>query len=158
MAAPKGNRFWEIRSTHGRNPKYIPDTLWDAACQYFKWVEDNPLFKDQVNFYQGVPVHEPVPLMRAMTLDGLFLFLDISHVTWLNYRKKKDFITIVTRVEAVIRAQKFAGAAAEMLNPNIIARDLGLVDKQKLDTTIKDSRVRVEVLTNEKANKVASLN
>ncbi|MEX8971554.1 DNA-packaging protein, partial [Escherichia sp. E4736] len=22
MAAPKGNRFWEARSSHGRNPKF----------------------------------------------------------------------------------------------------------------------------------------
>jgi hypothetical protein len=30
----------------------------------------------------------------------------------------------------VIYEQKFTGAAADLLNPNIIARDLGLADKQ----------------------------
>ncbi|MDC9826565.1 terminase small subunit, partial [Devosia sp. ZB163] len=36
------------------------------------------------------------------------------------------------RVDEIIRAQKFEGAAAGLLNPNIIARDLGLADKQEL--------------------------
>lgn len=44
MAAPKGNRFWEARSSHGRNPKFeSPEALWAACCEYFEWVEANPL-------------------------------------------------------------------------------------------------------------------
>lgn len=44
MAAPKGNRFWEARSSHGRNPKFeSPEALWAACCEYFEWADDNPL-------------------------------------------------------------------------------------------------------------------
>jgi hypothetical protein len=32
----------------------------------------------------------------------------------------------------VILDQKFTGAAADLLNPNIIARDLGLTDKKEV--------------------------
>ena len=32
----------------------------------------------------------------------------------------------------IIRTQKFAGAAADLLNANIIARDLGLADKNEV--------------------------
>ncbi|MCK5316875.1 MAG: hypothetical protein KAJ55_03120, partial [Anaerolineales bacterium] len=56
------------------------------------------------------------------------IFLDICDNTWGNYRENKDFLQVVTRAEKVIRDQKFVGAAADMLNPNIIARDLGLRD------------------------------
>lgn len=46
MAAPKGNRFWEARSSHGRNPKFeSPEALWAACCEYFEWVEANPLWE-----------------------------------------------------------------------------------------------------------------
>jgi hypothetical protein len=38
-------------------------------------------------------------------------------------------------VEEIIRTQKFEGASADLLNPNIIARDLGLADKQDNTTT-----------------------
>lgn len=134
MSAPKGNRFWELRSSHGRAPIFeSPDALWTAACEYFAWVEDTPLWEDKVTSYQGINTHEPVAKMRAMTLDGLFLFLDISRQAWDNYRKREDFIAITSRVDSVIRSQKFAGAAADLLNPNIIARDLGLSDKQEID-------------------------
>lgn len=68
--------------------------------------------------------------MRAMTIDGLCLFLDIDVKTWANWRSQEDFIPVVARAESVIKSQKFAGAAADLLNANIIARDLGLADKQ----------------------------
>ena len=35
-------------------------------------------------------------------------------------------------MDEIIRTQKFEGASADLLNPNIIARDLGLADKSEL--------------------------
>jgi hypothetical protein len=132
MAAPKGNRFWEARSSHGRKPIFAsPDDLWTAACEYFAWVEDNPLWEDKVTSFQGVNTHEPIAKMRAMTIDGLCIFLDIGRRTWDDYQAREDFAPVTSRVEAVIRSQKFSGAAADLLNANIIARDLGLSDKQE---------------------------
>lgn len=133
MGAPAGNRFWEQRSKHGRNPIFAgPDELWTACCEYFQWVEDNPLFESKPFAYQGVVVQEPVAKMRAMTLDGLCIFLDVSRETWSNYREREDFLAACQKVEQIIRTQKFQGAAADLLNPSIIARDLGLADKSEL--------------------------
>lgn len=70
--------------------------------------------------------------MRAMTIDGLCIFLDIARDTWNNYRERQDFLAVCQRVEQIIRTQKFQGAAADLLNPSIIARDLGLADKSEL--------------------------
>ncbi len=134
MGAPKGNKFWLLRSSHGRNPIFKkPDDLWNASCEYFEWVENNPLLEDRGFAFQGKVTHESFKKMRAMTLLALQLFLDISHTTWDNYKKKEDFIAITTRIERVIRSQKFEGAAAELLNPNIIARELGLSEKNQID-------------------------
>lgn len=131
--APAGNRFWMLRSSHGRNPIFAsPDDLWSACCEYFEWVENNPLWESKAFAYQGTVTQEAIPKMRAMTIEGLCLFLDITRQTWINYRERKDFIEVAEKVENVIRQQKFAGAAADLLNPNIIARDLGLTDKQDL--------------------------
>ena len=133
MAAPKGNKFWELRSSHGRNPIFAtPDDLWIAACEYFEWADENPLYEDKVTSFQGVNKHEPLAKMRAMTLDGLQLFLDIGTQTWHDYKAREDFAEVTTRIEKVIRSQKFAGAAADLLNANIIARDLGLADRSEL--------------------------
>lgn len=134
MAAEKGNRFWEQRSSHGRNPIFKnPDDLWDACTQYFKWCDDNPLYETKLFHNQGEIVKGKVPLMRAMTQSGLCIYLGISVKTWHNYKEQEDFLQVTSQAEEVIRTQKFEGASANLLNSNIIARDLGLADKQQLD-------------------------
>lgn len=133
MAAPKGNKFWEARSKHGRNPIFgSPEQLWDACCEYFEWNEANPLWETKSYQYQGVPVQDQIPKMRAMTIFGLCGFLDISKTCWDEYKVREGFGSVTTRAEEIIRRQKFEGAAAEFFNANIIARDLGLADKSEL--------------------------
>jgi len=129
MPAPKGNKFWQARSRHGRLPKFSsPEMLWEACEDYFQWVTDNPLWEEKQFAFQGVVTVHNAPKMRAMTISGLCIFIDIDHSTWASFRGHEDFSAIVTRVEHIIRNQKFEGAAAELLNSNIIARDLGLRD------------------------------
>jgi hypothetical protein len=133
MPAPKGNQFWKARSSHGRNPIFAdPDVLWTACVEYFEWVDKNPLKEAQAFAYQGVVKIKELPKMRAMTIGGLCIFLDISQQAWSEYRQREGYGEVVTRVEAIIRDQKFAGASAGLLNANIIARDLGLADKSEL--------------------------
>lgn len=133
MAAPIGNRFWEARSSHGRKPIFdCPEKLWVACCEYFEWVEANPLQEDKIFQFQGMIVRDSVSKMRAMTIEGLCIFLDIGRTTWNEYCAREDFAQVTTRAEEIIRNQKFVGAAADMLNANIIARDLGLSDKSEL--------------------------
>lgn len=136
MAAPTGNQFWKARSTHGRAPLFAtPDILWEACAEYFEWVDANPLWEAKPFAFQGTVTVENMAKMRAMTISGLCIFLDIDKTTWFEYAKNKDFSHITTRVEEIIRTQKFEGASADLLNPNIIARDLGLADKQEGTTT-----------------------
>ncbi len=134
MAWAKGNKLWQLRSKDGKEPKYKPNALWKRAVEYFEWIEANPLKEMQLFAYQGIVIEKEVPKMHAMTYEGLYLFLDISHVTWLNYKKKDDYITIIHAIENIIYEQKFTGAAATLLNPNIIARDLGLRDNKDITT------------------------
>ena len=39
---------------------------------------------------------------------------------------------VLNFIDSVIREQKFSGAAAELLNSALIARDLGLADRQEI--------------------------
>ncbi len=134
MAAPKGNQFWKARASHGRDLIFeTPELLWESCSEYFDWVEDNPLEEEKLFAYQGAIKRETVSKMRAMTLGGLCIFLDVTEDTWSNYRQRKDYLGVVSKVEKIIYNQKFTGAAADLLNANIIARDLGLSDKQEID-------------------------
>ncbi len=133
MSAPAGNQFWKARSSHGRSPIFAtPEDLWAAASEYFEWVEENPLWEAKPFAFQGTVTVENLAKMRAMTISGLCIFLDIGRRTWDEYRAQQDFLPVATRVEEIIRTQKFEGASADLLNANIIARDLGLADKSEL--------------------------
>lgn len=90
--------------------------------------------------------------MRAFTIQGLCLYLGCNVLYFKQFEESikdktdelaKDFSIILSRVREIIYTQKFTGAAAGFLNPNIIARDLGLTDKtdittagDKIETTI----------------------
>lgn len=135
MAATKGNRFWELRSKHGRNKTFsTPEMLWESACEYFKWCEDNPLIEVD---YRGKDLQEvEIPKMRAFTMKGLCIFLECDESFLRVLRStQKDFLTVLDRISSVIYTQKLTGAAAGFLNANIIARDLGL--KEQVDTTTR---------------------
>ncbi|MCX8958325.1 DNA-packaging protein [Erwinia psidii] len=139
MAAPKGNRFWEARSSHGRKPIFeSPDALWAACCEYFEWVEKHPLKEQKIFCFQGVITRTTVNKMRAMTVKGMCLYLDIAYSTWHYYCARTEFDEVTTRAEHVIYDQKFSGAAADLLNANIIARDLGLKDQQQIEDVTPD--------------------
>ena len=129
-----GNRIWEARSTCGPNPKFAgPEELWAACVEYFDWNEDNPLYEAKLTSYQGENKIEPLPKLRAMTIGGLCIFIGISQRLWSEWRSSRpDLLPVMHEAEELIRRQKFEGAAADLFNPNIIARDLGLADKSEL--------------------------
>ena len=132
-----GNQFWKFRTKHGANKIFSdPVVLWEECTAYFQWCEDHPLMAAESVKFQGEATLTMVPKMRAMTITGLCFYLRISIETWRNYKKDKDLFGVICEAEQTIYDQKFTGAAADMLNANIIARDLGLTDKQ--DVTVKD--------------------
>lgn len=139
MAAPKGNEYYKIRTKHGRDMIFeSPDYLAEKANEYFEWCIDNPL-KEQLTFHaQGVITQTDSNKMRPFTLEGLCNFIDISVEGFKNYEKKEDFLGVTTRIRQIIDTQQFEGAAAGFLNPNIIARKLGLSDKRDLTNNGKD--------------------
>jgi len=137
MAAPAGNQFWKLRSKHGRDKLFeSPELLWEAACEYFEWCEDNPLI--EIDFKGKDADEVRIPKMRVFTLQGLCLYLDCNVAYFRQFKSRnetltEDFATVITRIEETVYNQKFTGASAGFLNPNIIARDLGLADKKELD-------------------------
>lgn len=159
MGAPKGNEFWKLRSKHGRNRLFeTPELMWDAACEYFQWCNDNPLIENKVinSSKEGVIDH-PVPKMRAYTMTGLCLYLDCSESYFREFKSNlkpdesdldKDFLTIVARIEAVVFDNQLTGGMAELLSPNLVARSLGIVDKrEEINNPLKDlTKIEIEIV------------
>lgn len=136
-----GNKVWRLRKQHGRKLIFeTPEDLQEACFQYFDWVDDNPLWEMKV-FGSGLKAKLPHP--RAMTIDGLCVFLGVARMTWDNYRDRDAFKEVCDLAESIMKDQKFAGAAAGLFNAAIIARDLGLSEKvdhkQDVQITVVDT-------------------
>lgn len=137
MSAPKGNEYYKLRDKDGRDRKFkTPEDLSIACNEYFEWCINNPLFetslqKRKISRDKEVIEQHKLPKMRAFTLHGLCNFIDIAISTFQEYEKKEGFSAVTTRARQIMYMQKFEGASSGFLNPNIIARDLGLTDKSE---------------------------
>ncbi len=139
MAAPKENSFWKARSYHGRKPIYSdPDKFYDACCKYFEWIEEHPLFSTKPMVEDKVIRDVPISHMRIMTITGCARYIGMTFNTWTQYREKEDFSNIIKEVEQIIFDQKLSGAAAGLLNANIISRELGLKDSSAVDLKVPE--------------------
>ena len=132
----KGNQFWKLRLKHGRNHSIAThEELEENFIEYCEWLENNPLI--QIDFRGGAAKKVSIPKMRPMTKEGFALACGVNGWEVIEKWKARsnDFNDVITRIEKNIYNQKFEGAAAGFLNPNIIARDLGLVEKKEIDNT-----------------------
>lgn len=139
-----GNQFWKQRSKHGRDKILAsPEILWEAACEYFEWCENNPLLEDtiqkiKINGVGEEIVHEQSPKMRVFCWSGLELFLGIGSLKRYKADESyKNFRNVISEIEQVMFTQKFSGAASGFFNANIISRELGLADKQENKVTLE---------------------
>lgn len=120
------NQHWRKRPFMGQKKRFeTPDDLLKAALGYFKFCDQNPLTERQGDKVITKP--------RAYTWTGLEVYLGVS--TLKHYKSNDEysaFFPVCQYLDKIIRTQKFEYAAAGMFNANIIARDLGLVDKNDI--------------------------
>jgi hypothetical protein len=129
MAAPKGNKFWEVRSKHGRDKIFAtPALMWEAAVEYFEWCIQNPI-NDPRSFGGKANIQRP------FTLQGLTAYLGVNTVYFNHFEKdcSEDFSKVINDIKEAIYRQKYENAAIGVYNQNIIARDLGLTDNNKTE-------------------------
>jgi len=158
MSAPQGNTYWQLRSKHGRDKLFAtPELLWEAACEYFEWCDNNPVLKQDFVGKDADEVQRK--LQRPYTITGLCIYLDASREWWTKFRASatEDFLPILTRVEEIIYSQKFDGAAVGVFNQSIIARDLGLVEKTESKVEAKIDTVDYSQLSESALNEIAKL-
>ncbi|MGN6416099.1 MAG: terminase small subunit [Pseudobacter sp.] len=134
MAAPKGNKFWQLRSKHGCDKLFAtPELMWEAACEYFEWCEKNPI-PDPRSFGQR-------KIQRPYTIQGLTRYLHCNTVYFAQFKLRikekedqdsKDFAKVIQDIEDAIYQQKYENSVIGVFKENIISRDLGLADKAQL--------------------------
>lgn len=151
MAAPKGNKFWQLRSKHGRDKLFSsPDLLLEAAYEYFEWCDKHPWRTKKTKKKEHSKEEEETPTQTPYSLSGLCLYIGCNQGYFYDFKKScdKDFSEIITRIEEIIETQQFEGAVVGAFNANIIARKLGL--SEKIDSKV-DASINVKPMTIEEA-------
>ena len=152
--AKKVENYWNVKvTTTGRKRIFDkPEVLWAKACEYFDWCVENPLVSVDYKGKDAIPVK--IYNVRAFTIEGLCLHLGVGRNYLEDCEKKAiagktdeislEFSGIIKRIREIIRSQKFENAAAGLLNPMIIARDLGLTERKEIMTQINMSQVELQ--------------
>jgi hypothetical protein len=115
--------------TRGQPCAYLPGELLEKFAEYVSYVEENPLLEYKA-FSNGYTTR--LPHIRAMSLHAFCTFACMHRDTFNTYEKDPNYSDITKFIRDSIYMQKFEGAAANLLNANIIARDLGLIDKTSM--------------------------
>ena len=139
-----GTNYWALRKSEndGQIAIYTPHELLDKFEQYSEYVNGNPLQEAVLLQKNGLLCD--VPKMRAMSIKAFCLYIGIGHSTFLGYEKRPGYVNICAAIKDAIYCQKFEGAAAGLLNANLISRDLGLHDS--VLHTVNDERKSVDEL------------
>jgi hypothetical protein len=123
-------------------PKNIktPEILWKLFEDYVKHEADNPMHKVEYVGKEGRV--ERTPLETPITFMGFECWLwDNQYINDLgDYQKNTDgryseYTPIITRITQNCYVHNFKGASVGIFNANIIARKLGLTEKQEVTQT-----------------------
>jgi len=133
MPAPKGNKYWQLRSRHGKPKIYTPSSLWKKACEYFQWIDENPIEEIETKTNGDNKTIKITKHAKPYTESGMCVFMNINTDTWTDYCSNKngyeDYSVVSMTIKNIIKTQKFEGAATGLFNASIIARDIGLSEK-----------------------------
>jgi hypothetical protein len=123
-------------------PKNIktPEILWKLFEDYVKHEAENPMHKVEYVGKEGRV--ERTPLETPITFMGFECWLwDNQYINDLgDYQKNTDgryseYTPIITRITQNCYVHNFKGASVGIFNANIIARKLGLTEKQEVTQT-----------------------
>lgn len=120
-----------------------PEQLWKLFRQYKNWAKTHPREKQEFVGKDGDEKTRKLerPLTWVEFESYLFERMIINDLG--DYERNKEgrydqFTTIVRAIKNVIEADQFGGAAVGIYQHNIIARKLGLADKQEARRVDKD--------------------
>ena len=126
-------KFWRRRMPSDRPAHFATaEEMYPELVAAFDWLHNHPFKEEQLFHHKGQVTRTYVTRPRAFTWEGVALYLGMSGYVLAQYRKRPEFIDLMNWAESVIRTQKFELAAVNIFNPNFIARDLGMSEKQEV--------------------------
>jgi hypothetical protein len=127
-----------------------PERLWQLFKAYVKHESDNPMYRVDYVGKDGNEKH--TPLETPITFMGFECWLadqeiitDLSHYSANTDGAYDDYRTIITRIQNNCFVHNFKGAAVGLFNANLIARKLGISDKQDQTVEVKTFDVSLKL-------------
>lgn len=114
------------------------EQIWNAFCEYEKWVKINPRKRMQFVGKDGDKVWEE--LERPLTLEGFEEYCLENYSDVHNYMdntegRYEDYKAICSRIKKAIRCDQIEGGLVGQYNPSITQRLNNLVDKTETHNT-----------------------
>jgi len=171
MSRLVGNKFWKLRTKHGKD-KIFGDAavLMEEAYKYFDWCDRHPWEKTELVKYQGYASEAEVPLGRPYTMDGLTYYLGVSGSYFRSAKgnlkdkierskatpEEVELLETIELIEQVVRTQNIEGAAVGVFSPNLVARLHNIAENVNNNNT-GDAVVRVTVRDQQTAENLDAL-
>jgi hypothetical protein len=110
---------------HKRKIK-TPEELLEVAYEYFDWCLANPLTNEY--YVRSKRVVKEIP--RPFTMIGLSMFMGVSssYLRVQKHRKSDEFVTVYTRVKAIMYEQRLIHAIVGIYNYRLIAHELSITN------------------------------
>lgn len=120
-----------------------PEQLWLLFRKYCVWAKENPREKQDFVGKDGDEITRK--LERPLSFAGFEVYLmermiitDLGDYERNKENRYENFATIIRAIKKFIEVDQFEGAAVGLYKENIIARKLGLADKQEARQVDKD--------------------
>lgn len=153
----------------GRKLTYTPEQLAKEFLAYIEDLKANPIevstqylrkkqkFKDEeLQRQDRVEKFHRAPRIEDFVVRWLGKSMSWwSEISGDKYRDSEEFSNIKKQIQEFCRSVKLDGATAGVFNPVIIARELGLTDKQQVEQTQK--QVVYYVADREEADRLQEL-
>lgn len=137
---------WQVIQTGQVVVSNSPQELWDNACKYFKWCDENYI-ESSVTLTSGKEAGKVVTdrKIRPYTIKGLCLHCGISEEYLkdmvANQDPTSEYSLAVNRIGYIIHTQNVENATVGIFNPIFTAKILNM-DKDVSPSSV----VRVEVI------------
>lgn len=146
-------QLWTMRPDKFTSLKYFasPEALIQRALDYFKWCDDNPMYKTEQIKKPGPPLQLPdgtivpgetlieIPVKRPYTNKGFCLFCGVNDEYFNNFiaqhkseaekEVQAEWLEAIRDIKSAIANQQYEGAASGFFQSNIVARMIGLAEK-----------------------------
>ncbi len=133
-----GVQYWKRRT----DLKHSPASLEQSALEYFQWATENPIIEHRAMSAGGEVHIVELPKARPFTIHAYCLFAGIGQRYLNELSHKPEFKDVIDWIKETIFNQKFEGAAVGLFSVTLIARDLGLADKQEVNASVETTERR----------------